>query len=63
MGPPGQDVSEYRGLPPYHQNHIVNGSLPPQVRNWTLWTEMCMHSMEAATELLIIGSVLCSVNY
>ncbi|GFG41026.1 hypothetical protein Cfor_06796 [Coptotermes formosanus] len=30
MGPPGQDMSEYRGLPPYHQNHIVNGSLPPQ---------------------------------
>jgi hypothetical protein len=31
MGPPAQDMSEYRGLPPYHQNHIVNGNLPSQV--------------------------------
>ncbi|XP_068085741.1 serine/threonine-protein kinase PAK mbt [Anabrus simplex] len=29
MSPPGPDVSEYRG-PPYHQNHMVNGNLPPQ---------------------------------
>ncbi|PNF35040.1 Serine/threonine-protein kinase PAK 4 [Cryptotermes secundus] len=31
MGPPGQDIPDYRGLPPYHQNHIVNGNLPPQM--------------------------------
>jgi hypothetical protein len=35
MGPPGQDVCDYRSLPPYHQSHVVNGSLPQQVKNWT----------------------------
>ncbi|KDR22385.1 serine/threonine-protein kinase PAK mbt isoform X2 [Zootermopsis nevadensis] len=29
MSPPAQNMSEYRGLPPYHQNH-VNGNLPSQ---------------------------------
>ncbi|XP_069684343.1 serine/threonine-protein kinase PAK mbt isoform X2 [Periplaneta americana] len=30
INPPGQEVPEYRGLPPYYQNHVVNGNLPPQ---------------------------------
>lgn len=52
MGPPGQDVCDYRSLPPYHQSHIVNGSVPQQVRNWTVCIEVCVHSVQTASELL-----------